>query len=82
MARLVAQWHIRAATGQRLTGSNLHPENLQQRRLESDRGCSEGEGEMRYFIILVLIAYCDRACDSRGYDTVALRGYLSGAIAL
>jgi hypothetical protein len=25
---------------------SLHPENLQQRRLESDRGCPEGEGEM------------------------------------
>jgi hypothetical protein len=39
MALSVAKWHIRAATGQ-------HPENLQQRRLESDRGCPEGEGEM------------------------------------
>src|SRR5712675_398780 len=26
---------------------SLHPENLQQRRLESDRGCPEGEGEIR-----------------------------------
>jgi hypothetical protein len=26
---------------------SLHPENLQQRRLESDRGCPEGEGEMK-----------------------------------
>src|SRR5260221_956996 len=25
---------------------SLHPENLQQRRLESDRGCPEGEGEV------------------------------------
>jgi hypothetical protein len=28
---------------------SLHPENLQQRRLESDRGCPEGEGEVVNF---------------------------------
>jgi hypothetical protein len=47
MALSVAQWHIRASTGHASPDQSLHPENLQQRRLESDRGCPEGEGEMK-----------------------------------
>jgi hypothetical protein len=47
MALSVAQWHIRAARASASPDQSLHPESLQQRRLESDRGCPEGEGEMK-----------------------------------